>query len=385
MNMRPNVPRIVERELWAESCGHCMNPKCAKNLISDDKKISIGEMAHIEPNSENGGVSADNLILLCGNCHILHEPLKNPDIKETLRKWKQDATHRNEKTFAIRFTSFHLLSETVKPLIEENYQIFRDYGPNTDDPECYKLWQTFEQTLIVNNAKLKLVFKNNIKLFHNDNQEVIKKFMAHVNEFKVTREGHDGVRQKLFPQGLLSLFDIEEELTKLPPSVNALQNFIKNLQLKKQFISLSLIPDAVITYQENGHEKRLNLKDYTRVQQLFFSERCYSPSRTKLRLDSLCWILERISDAGKEWSFDNYSDLSLVTINNRTKIKFFYSYILSVAELTDKNTINANYIANLHNWNDAPIASDALKLANSMSLEFIPYNNLIKFFYRMCF
>ncbi len=386
MNTRPSVPINVKRALWAESCGHCMNPECAENLISDDKTTSIGEMAHIVPDSEGGDVSFDNLILLCSNCHIRYEPLKNPDInvKETLRKWKRDASQRNTKMFATRFASFYLLRDAVKPLIEENYQIFKNYGPNTDDPEAYKLWQIFEPTLIANSAKLSLMFQNNIRLFQIENQEIIKEFMAHANEFEVTRDGHDGVRQMLFPEGLLSLFDIEEELIKLPPSVNALQNLIKKLQDKNQFISLSFFPDAILTYQVNKEIKKLNLKNYAKVQQLFFSQGCYFSKKTDLRLDGFCWILERISEAGKEWSFDDYSDLSLVTINDRIKIKFFYSYILSVEELTQGN-IDADYITNLHTWNNAPIASDALELAESMNLEFIPNKVLVRFFYKLRF
>ena len=384
MNTRPSVPRNVERLLWVESCGHCMNPECAEILIPDSKKKPIGEMAHIVPDSEDGDVSFDNLILLCRNCHIRYEPLKNPDInvKETLRNWKRDAIGQNERRFSIQFASFYLLRDTVKPLIEENYHIFKSYGPHTGTPEGYKLWQQFEQTLITNNAKLKLVFQKNIELLHKENRKIITDFIAHANEFEVTRDGYNGVRHLLFPRGLLSLFDIEEELIKLPPSVAALQNFIKKLQDKEQFVSLSSFPDAILAYQENGQIKNLNLKNYAKVQQIFFSEGCYFSKRTNLRIDNILFALEQIDRLGNSFSFDDYSDLSVVTINNSIRVKFFYIYTLSAADLSQLPT-NVNHIVNFFNWHDKYFSEDAIEHADAVGLRLMSSIEFIRFCRRL--
>ena len=383
MNTRPSVPRNVERLLWVESCGHCMNPECAEILIPDSTKKPIGEMAHIVPDSEGGDVSFDNLILLCSNCHIRYEPLKNPDIKETLRKWKRDAIGQNEARFSIKFDSFYFLRDAVKPLIEENYQIFKSYGPHTGTPEGYKLWQQFEQTLITNNAKLKLVFQKNIELLHKGNHKIITDFIAHANEFEVTRDGYDGVRHLLFPLGLLSLFDIEEELIGgIPPFVSSLQNFIKKLQDKEQFVSLVFFPDAILTYQIDGEIKKLKLNNRAEVQQLFFSEGCYFSKRTDLRIDSFLFALAHVGKSGNSFLFDDYSDLSVVTINNSIRVKFFYIYTLSAADLS-QIPIGASHIVNLHNWNDKYFSEDAIEHADAVGLRLMSSTEFIRFCHRL--
>ena len=332
-----------------------------------------------------GGVSADNLILLCSNCHIRYEPLKNPNInvKETLRNWKRDAIGQNEARFSIKFDSFYFLRDAVKPLIEENYQIFKSYGPHTGTPEGYKLWQQFEQTLITNNAKLKLVFQKNIELLHKENRKIITDFIAHANEFEVTRDGYNGVRHLLFPRGLLSLFDIEEELTgRFSPYVSPLQNFIKKLQDKKQFVSLSFFPDAILTYQIDGKIKKLNLNNYAEVQQLFFSERCYFSKRTDLRIDSFLFALEHIGKSRNSFSFDDYSDLSVVTINNSIRVKFFYIYTLSAADLSQLPA-NVNHIVNLYNWHDKYFSEDAIEHADAVDLKLMSSKEFIRFCHRL--
>ncbi len=382
MSTRPPVPINVQRALWAESCGHCMNPECAQYLITEDKTTSIGDMAHIEPNSDGGDVSVDNLILLCKNCHKLYEPLDNPDAKDILRNWKQGAIQQNNARFSIIFREFDPLNDKVKPILAENYQIFTDYGPHTDDPEVYKLWQVFEKTLIINNARLKILFQNNIRLFQAENKEVITDFIAHANEFEITREGYDGVRKKLFPYGLLSLFDIEEELIGFPASVSALQNLIKKLQDRNQFVSLSFFPEAILTYQIDGEYTNLNLKNYAKVQQTFFNEYSYRPNTSNLRLSNLLFVLSYINRTGVNWSFDTYLDLSHITINGNIRIKFVYSYTLSAADL-QKEDINAGYAVNTHNWNDGPISTDAYEYAKNIDLKLFSFSPFLSFCHRL--
>ena len=93
---RPSVPRNVERQLWSESCGFCMNPECLQQLISESTEKNIGEMAHIVPHAKGGDVSVNNLILLCANCHVKTEPLRVQNGGVLLREWKTQAKKRIE-------------------------------------------------------------------------------------------------------------------------------------------------------------------------------------------------------------------------------------------------------------------------------------------------
>jgi 5-methylcytosine-specific restriction endonuclease McrA len=79
---RRPIPKRVERRLWAESGGICMNPDCTEDLFPFEETVTfIGEIAHIYPYSDRGPRhdeiadapdernSLENLILLCRNCH----------------------------------------------------------------------------------------------------------------------------------------------------------------------------------------------------------------------------------------------------------------------------------------------------------------------------
>jgi len=101
-NNRPNVPRNVERQLWAESCGHCMNPSCHRKLILNDGRTSIGDMAHIVPNSEGGQANAGNMILLCKNCHKSNESVNDLQNRNILKRWKTETIQRNRYMFAYK-------------------------------------------------------------------------------------------------------------------------------------------------------------------------------------------------------------------------------------------------------------------------------------------
>ena len=377
--MRPTIRINVKRTLWADSCGYCTNPECSKPLIADDKKTSIGEMAHIEPDSQGGDVSADNLILLCKNCHRLNEPIDRPERKEKLRQWKANRIQQNKNTFEQKFSTFDLLAQQVQPLLAENYQIFTDYGPHTDNLETYKLWQRFEPALISNNVKINLLLNRNMDLLHVENKEVLEKFKAHANEFEVTRKNYDGVRQKLFPQGMLSLFGVKEEHIGLAPNVNALQNLIAKLQHEKRFIRLDLFPEPYLTFLKEGKTKVLYLEDRAQTQQTFFSEKTYFPKNTDLRLANLVFALQVIESAGVKWKFDNPADLTILNINETIRIKLFYSYHLPLADLQGSDLSSVSHVANLHNWNGGPITDEARKYADQIGITYLNSSDFIKF------
>ena len=79
------ITKDVERRLYAESMGKCMNPKCQTDLfLSGD----IAEKAHIIPHCDTADNSFENLIILCPNCHTDFD--KNSAFDENkIKKWKE--------------------------------------------------------------------------------------------------------------------------------------------------------------------------------------------------------------------------------------------------------------------------------------------------------
>ena len=78
--MSRHIPKDVERRLYAESMGRCMNPNCNEELFV--KNNDIIEKAHIISFSETGDNSFENLIVLCPNCHKKYDKAKLFKVEE---------------------------------------------------------------------------------------------------------------------------------------------------------------------------------------------------------------------------------------------------------------------------------------------------------------
>ncbi|MBP2100655.1 HNH endonuclease signature motif containing protein [Enterococcus rivorum] len=84
--MGRNVSTNVERKIYAESMGRCMNPECKVELFKHNGDIM--EKAHIVPYCDTQNNSYENLIILCPNCHTNFD--KNAAFsKEDVKSWKQ--------------------------------------------------------------------------------------------------------------------------------------------------------------------------------------------------------------------------------------------------------------------------------------------------------
>ena len=384
MNSRQPVPRNTERTLWGESSGYCMNPDCFVRLISDDKVTNLGEIAHIEPHSQGGDVSAENLILLCRNCHKENEPIDRPAVKDTLRRWKADRQKALNETFASRFETFDALSKKAAPLLRHNYDIFNHYGPHTGNPEDFKIWQAYEPQLIINNEKLKLLFENNLNLFADkkeyNNQKAIRYFIRHVDEFSETRNGFDGVRNALFPWRVLSIFGIQEEPYSNEQSINTIQNLIARYFSKGFSVDVDLRGERpCLINKRNGQSEVLFLDDNPRVEQLAFSEDAHEPHRTDMRLDNLLYTLSAIEHTGAIPSFESITDLTIITISGRVRVKLFYSYMLSISDLQSADLTGLSHVANLHNWNGGRSTQDARDYAVALGVRVMTFNEFIQF------
>ena len=376
---RSSVPRNVERQLWSESCGFCMNPECLQQLISEYTEQNMSERAHIVPHSQGGDMSANNLILLCANCHARTEPLRVQNGGALLRKWKTQAKQRIEQQFSERFSSFALLEARVKPILERNHLIFNTYGPTSSKPEVHQLWRKFESELITNNSRLKYLLTKNLTLLHEENHETVKEFILHADEFVQTRDNEVKIRVLLFPTGLLSMFGIEPESNGLAPNVSALQNFIVQLKKDENFIDLNFFPEPALEYIENGEPKYLSLNDRSRVQQIYFGRKLYRPHKTDLRLGSIVFVLEWLTRNEIDWEFEDYCDLTTLTLNGKYKVKMFYSYCLSLSDLLNTSLNLVSCVVNLHNWNGGPSSDKAIEHVESLGIKIYNQNRFFVF------
>ncbi len=373
--------------------GYCANPKCNTRLLLESSTKSIAHMAHIKPHSQHGADSHENLILLCRNCHKQHEPADYPEAETTLREWKINLPQRNASHFAVKFNTFDDLAEQVRPLFSRNYQIFRNYGPHTNDHDAHKIWKRFEEELIANNAMLQLHLRENIDLFNSSDKNVINSFIIHVDEFTNTRVGFNGMRKKLFPNKILSILNIEEEdISPQRSSTNVylkdiqcLQSVIKKLKQEERFIDLKIVPDTYLTFTENGEKIVLHIdgdKSILRkmVKKLFPTILVGDEAKTYIELDGLKCILNVLNKNSAKWEFEDLTDLTIITIKERFRIKLFYNYIITDFDL--QNTVNlksVRYVANMYHWNGGKADDDALEYAQGIGVKVMNSTELMRF------
>ena len=115
---RKKFPLSIERALWTQSGGMCMNPDCNHAIITVEANSLITatfEIAHIYPHSDVGPRwqyladapvnrdSLDNLIILCLNCHqkVDSHPEQYPHTypPELLFGWKAQRKERISSAF----------------------------------------------------------------------------------------------------------------------------------------------------------------------------------------------------------------------------------------------------------------------------------------------
>ena len=380
MSTRPSVPINVERALWAEAIGHCMDPTCQTDLINKD--VNIGDMAHIIPHAEGGDVSFDNLILLCKPCHTQIDQTRKQATIGILREYKQNRNKEIQQRFTMSCHSFKTLSDLVIPILKRNRQIFENYGPKgdpTEDPKRHQLWLKFESDIIANNRKLELILTSNKPLLHIESCRIIDEFIAHSHEFVATRYDQDSPRLLLFPQNLLSIFGLEESLVGISPNLSALQNLINYLQKTQQFVSLMLVGEPRLIYLDNGQQQTLQLKDRYRLQQVFWTGGFYKPNTTELRTDTLIFFLKWLNRNNIRHRFEDISDLTVLMLNDTQRVKLCYPYVLSLSDLHLMTLSEGNIVVNLYNWNGGKISHDAETYASEIGVQLFTQDEFFKF------
>ena len=101
--MGRNINTNVERRIYAESMGRCMNPECKADLFKESGDIM--EKAHIIPYCDTKDNSYENLIILCPNCHTNFD--KNGAFSaEDVKRWKQMRKDEFERFFSKEYDTF---------------------------------------------------------------------------------------------------------------------------------------------------------------------------------------------------------------------------------------------------------------------------------------
>ena len=377
MTSRPAVPINVERSLWAESMGVCMNPECNTNLIGE---TSIGDMAHIIPHADGGPPTVDNLLMLCRNCHRQVDGVRDDGTEQMLRLWKRNRNLEIRLRFSSRCQNFRQLQDLIVPLLERNADIFREYGPGTLSEDLHHLWVRFEPELISNNARILALLKANHQLLHPQNNEIVTSFDIHVKEFNNTRGDYRGVRSSLFPEQLLSIFGVSPARETRPVSnLSALQNLIKHLTDRGHLQDIRLEPDPVLTYTGPNGIEALYLDDMPRVSQVYWTGNFYRPVTTELRLESLIFFAKWLANNEIQYSLTDPCNLAEMLLCNKYAVVLAYEYCLTVSTLYQIRYRDNLIVVNLYNWNGECITDEARDYAAGQGFHVLTQGEFFRF------
>jgi hypothetical protein len=194
--------------LWANAAGRCSFIDCQCRLCPADAggaaPFIIGEMAHIRgeragSNRHDASLSPDerddyaNLILLCPNHHATIDKSENEKLYgvDVLHKMKYD----HERFVAARlqrsqFVDKHEVAAFIYPLLEENHEVFTNYGPTSEiarrnpESDAHGVWLSERlATIIPNNRRIAEIVAANSGLFNADEQVILSRFGLHARTY----------------------------------------------------------------------------------------------------------------------------------------------------------------------------------------------------------
>lgn len=192
----------TQRRLFASSGGYCQNPACERELFCEvrGKRFHIAEMAHVFAASADGPRSNDalseaergsyaNLILLCPICHTTVDKAPDAFPDSLILGWKRNHDERLRKMFGVvRYETRHEARASIEPLLDENRQIFDDYGPHIDaanDPEsgAAERWtRKVLQKIIPNNSRVLNILETNKELLLPSERIASEQFRQHIDD-----------------------------------------------------------------------------------------------------------------------------------------------------------------------------------------------------------
>ncbi|WP_052956588.1 HNH endonuclease signature motif containing protein [Lacticaseibacillus paracasei] len=360
MSRKPIGPDVQKR-LWIESMGRCMNPDCQKNLFSEAGDIL--EKAHIDPYYKNEDNSFDNLVILCPNCHKKFDKLNELTV-EQIQIWKQQRHDEIERTFTKKFSSFDEMSKVVQPILNRNRTIFASYFPDNKE-----MWERFEPEMLVNNARAKHIFEVNRRLFQGNpqypdssNLQIIDEFIQHVDEFEMSRDLDEKHRGVLFPEKIDSIFGVELVHENVLPMTESLEKLIR-IRVSEGFKVEAMLgfEQPYVEFVRNATSETLFLDDTPRVRQLYYDNHCFI--KTGMRLESLNFAYKMLRSRRIPFAFRSESMLREVDVKG-IRVLFVYQYCLSKQYLMEIDPEEGEVVVNLHNWNgEGCISVEARDLA----------------------
>lgn len=371
------ITEDVKKRLYAESLGRCMNPACQKKLFSENGDII--EKAHIDPYCESANNAFENLVLLCPNCHTNFDKNHAFTAEEVL-SWKKIRREEVECLFSKKFSNFDELKDAVSPLLEENKSIYENYYLNGNKA----LWNKFEAKILQNNKKLKLLLSANLGLFqHNEvkdysNVECVRQFIAHVEEFEMTRTDAEKTRAVLFPIEIDSMFGIEPVRETIIPSTESLELLIGKLESEGKFKGITLgIEHPFIRINDGKRDDSIFLDDAPRLRQMYHDYKCFRS--TKVRLKELNFALKYIRSRKCDFESLTNTNLREIMVQGQ-KMTFVYEYCLSEAFLKQLTPEENSIIVNLHDWNGKScISSQAYSLAEKMRVRLLTMDDFYEY------
>ena len=201
---KANPDAQTRLRLFADSGGHCQNPKCLADLFVQlsNANVHIGEMAHVFSASDDGPRANrtlseadrgayENLIILCPKCHTIVDKAEQEYPETLLLKWKCEHKRRIEEAFGVvGYTTRMEARAAIKPLLAENRTIFETYGPNTAErfnPESDSplIWKRKILTkLLPNNRQILRILDRNRMHLHTGESRLLERFRQRVDDFE---------------------------------------------------------------------------------------------------------------------------------------------------------------------------------------------------------
>lgn len=221
MTVSRRVTRNTKLRLFSDAAGFCQNPSCLKALFPDQNTHShIAEVVHVIAKSDYGPranadmgpeylESYDNLLLLCPTCHTMvdKEPERYPC--HQLIEWKRNHIAKITEAFSLDcYNSREDIRRAIEPLMEENFAVFKEYGPNNEyrlDPESEqaRVWKRkVVSRILPNNRKILLILDKNRTMLSADEKPVLQEFKQHMEEMEARHLGDASTVGRQFPPGM---------------------------------------------------------------------------------------------------------------------------------------------------------------------------------------
>jgi hypothetical protein len=205
------------KKLWGLSAGRCNHPECNVECIqflNGGNATLIGEMAHVIAKSSKGpraiGDSGgsddyDNRILLCPTHHRIIDKAPDGEFPPgLLLDWKKKHEASVRLAFSIEsFSDLKLLAQEINLLLQENYQAWSTYGPESEiarrNPfsSASFIWALRKlDSVVPNNKRIMELLRRHRHLFSTVDYNICTKFIEHALAFELNcyqRQDSDAV------------------------------------------------------------------------------------------------------------------------------------------------------------------------------------------------